>query len=78
MEYAMSDTLMILPAGDSSKIRLVSVPDDFERHEVYRHVTGLIAEVEEQNPDYSWDDIQTILEDHGFEPVEFILGPALD
>jgi hypothetical protein len=34
--------------------------------------------VEEQNPDYGWEDIAPALEDHGFEPVEFILGPALD
>jgi len=74
----MSETLMILPARDSSAIRLVRVPDDFEQHEVYRHVTGLIAQVEEENPDYDWDDIAPLLEDHGFEPVEFILGPALD
>ncbi len=74
----MSETLMILPARDSSAIRLVRVPDDFEQHEVYRHVTGLIAQVEEENPDYDWDDIAPILEDRGFEAVEFILGPALD
>jgi hypothetical protein len=74
----MSETLMILPARDSSAIRLVRVPDDFEQHEVYRHVTGLIAQVEEETPDYDWDDIAPMLEDHGFEAVEFILGPALD
>jgi hypothetical protein len=74
----MSETLMILPARDSSAIRLVRVPDDYERHELYRHVTGLIAQVEEENPDYDWDDIAHALEDHGFEAVAFILGPALD
>jgi hypothetical protein len=45
----MSDTLMILPASDASAIRLVRVPDDFESHEAFRHVTGLIASVEEQD-----------------------------
>jgi len=74
----MTDTLMILPAKDSKKIRLVRVPNDYEAHEVFRHVTGLIAEVEENNPDYGWDDIQAMLEDHGFDTVEFLLGPALD
>ena len=39
----MNDTLMILPATDSGDIRLVRVPDDYESHEAYRHVTGLIA-----------------------------------
>lgn len=74
----MSDTLMILPASDPVQIRLVRVPDEFEQHEAFRHVTGLIASVEEQNPEYRWEDIAVSLEDHGFEPVDFVLGPALD
>ena len=74
----MNENLMILPACDSTAIRLVRIPPEFEQHEAYRHVTGLIASIEEDNPDYSWDDISATLEDHGFEPVDFILGPALD
>ena len=74
----MANRLMVLPAHDYNAIRLVRIPDDFEEHEVFRHVTGLIAQVEEQNPDCSWDDIEAVLEDHGFEIVDFILGPALD
>ena len=74
----MSDTLMILPARDCTAIRLVRVPDGFEKQEAFRHVTGLVASVEEDKPDYQWEDIAAVLEDHGFEPVDFILGPALD
>ena len=74
----MSDTLMILPAKESTAIRLVRIPEDFEAHEVFRHVTGLIAELEEQNTEYRWEDIASVLEEHGFETVDFILGPALD
>jgi len=74
----MSRKLMILPAHDYQQIRLVAIPSDYEQHEVFRHVTGIIAEVEESNPDYDWDDVITALEDRGFENVEFILGPALD
>ena len=74
----MVDTLMILPATDCATIRLVRVPDEFEKQEAFRHVTGLIASVEEDKPDFQWEDIATVLEDHGFEPVEFLLGPALD
>lgn len=70
--------LMILPAADKSKIRLVRIPPDYEHHEVYRHVTGLIAEVEEGNPGCCWDDVLAVLEDHGFEAVDFQLGPSLD
>jgi hypothetical protein len=74
----MSETLMILPAVNATDIRLVRVPDDIEAHEAFRHATGLIARVEEDNPDYDWEDIETLLDDHGFETVEFILGPELD
>ena len=70
--------LMILPARDPSGIRLVRVPEDFERHEAFRHVTGLIAEVESENPDYGWDDIAEALESQGYELVDFMLGPELD
>jgi hypothetical protein len=77
-EEAMNHKLMILPACDSTRIRLVSIPEDIEEHEVFRHVTGLVASVEEDNPAYTWDDIAALLEDHGFEPVDFVLGPALD
>jgi hypothetical protein len=78
MEPSMSETLMILPASNTDDIRLVRIPEDFESHEAYRHVTGLIAAAEEQNPDYDWEDIQSILEEHDFETVDFVLGPSLD
>ncbi|MGD8852097.1 MAG: hypothetical protein PVI28_06765 [Gammaproteobacteria bacterium] len=74
----MDQKLMILPAREFTGIRLMTVPEDIEEHEVFRHVTGLIASVEESNTDYSWEDIAAVLEDHGFEPVDFVLGPALD
>lgn len=70
--------LMVLPANDVTAIRVIQVPDDFEEHEAYRHVVGLIAKIEEENPDYSWDEIAAELEEHEFIPVEFILGPHLD
>ena len=70
--------LMILPAHDYKGTRLIKIPDDFEEHEVFRHVTGIVSEVEEENPDYTWEDVSAALEDHGFEIIDFILGPALD
>lgn len=73
----MNNNLMVLPATDPKNIRLVSIPGDFEKHEAYRYVTGLIAKAEE-NSDYNWDDISDLLEQKGFEIVEFILGPQLD
>ena len=68
---------MILPADQAADIRLIRIPEDFEQHEAYRYVTGLIAKAEE-NPDYTWEDILDLLEERGFEAVDFILGPALD
>ena len=70
--------LMVLPAKDVKEIRVVQIPDDLEEHEAYRHVVGLIAQVEEHDADYCWDDIVAVLEDHQFHPVDFILGPHLD
>ena len=73
----MSGSLMILPSKDFEQIRLLRIPEDFEQHESYRHVTGLIAEIEERNPGCNWAQIVDTLEDHGFEAVDFVLGPAL-
>jgi len=73
----MYKNLMILPAKDPKDIRLLRIPDDFEEHEAYRYVTGLIAKAEEQS-DYDWDDISDLLEQKDFEIIEFILGPVLD
>ena len=70
--------LMILPSKDTTQIRLLRVPEDYETHEVYRHATGLIAGVESDNPGYRWDDIAEALEEEGYEVVDFILGPAID
>ena len=69
--------LMVLPAKDPKAIRLVQIPEDFEGQEVFRYVTGLIAQVDEENPAYSWDDIAVLLEDRGFEILDFMLGPEL-
>ena len=77
-EPAHAGQLMLLPATSPSAMRLVKIPYDFESHEAFRRVTGLIAEVEHENPDYDWEDIEAILEDQGFETVEFVLGPSLD
>ena len=74
----MKNNLMILPAKDAKAIRMIRIPQDFEEHEAYRRVTSLIASVEENNPNYDWTEIADLLEDNGFEQVQFILGPGLD
>jgi hypothetical protein len=74
----MTETLMLLPCRDPQNIRLVRIPQDFEAHEAFRHATGLIAQAEEENPGCTWEEISELLESHGFEPVDFVLGPELD
>ena len=74
----MSVRLMVLPAGEPGAIRVVSIPVDVEEQEAFRHATGIISEVQEENPDYAWLDIEDALEKHGYRVLEFVLGPALD
>jgi len=69
---------MILGATRQSAIRLLRVPPDYEAREAYRHVTGLIASVQQEQADYTWEDIESVLNEHGFEAVDFIPGPYLD
>ena len=74
----MNKKVMVLPAAEATKIRLVRLPDDFDEREAYRYVTGLISRVEEADPDCDWEDIVMVLEEHGFEAIDFILGPSLN
>ncbi len=74
----MSATVMVLPSKVPEEIRLVSIPEDMESHEAFRHATGVIAAAEEENPDATWEDIEDALEAQGFGSLEFLLGPALD
>lgn len=74
----MAKRLMVLPSKDVSKIRLVRVPEDLSPHEAYRSVTRLLSEVERNGGDQWLESALDVLEDHGFEEVEFTLGPPLD
>ena len=74
----MNETLMVLPSSRTEEIRLVKVPRDLDRNEAYRFATGIIAQAEESNADYRWEDIAEALEARGFETVEAMIGPALD
>jgi len=68
---------MILPSNDAKQIRLVKIPQDYGEHEVYRAATGAIARIEENIPDYDWEDLMEELEDMGFEEVPYLLGPEV-
>jgi len=73
----MATKLMILPSKDSNQIRLIKIPEDYEEHEVYRAATGAIGRIEDNLPDYNWDDLMDELESMGFEEVDFLLGPEV-
>lgn len=73
----MTQRLMVLPGRKPEQTRLVTVPEDLEEHDAYRHVTGIIAAVEEAHPECTWAEVADSLEDHGFSVVEFVLGPEL-
>ncbi|MES9870152.1 MAG: hypothetical protein ABW082_09160 [Sedimenticola sp.] len=73
----MTAKLMVLQSADPEKTRLVRIPADMDEQEAYRHATGVIAAVQEANANCSWEDVEDALDDHGFQAVEFVIGPAL-
>jgi len=74
----MTQKLMILPSKNPAKVRLVAIPEDLDAQEAFRHATGVIAELEEEDPAGPMEAIYEALEERGFRRVEFVLGPALD
>jgi hypothetical protein len=74
----MAQRLMVLASKDVGRVRVVTVPEDMSPHEAYRYATGVVAELPRTDGDQWVEDVLDALEDHGFEPVGFILGPTLD
>jgi hypothetical protein len=77
-EVFMKEKLMVLPSTHFEQIRVVSIPNDLDASEAFRYATGIIAQAEESEGDYSWDDIAEALEARGFIQVDVVLGPELD
>lgn len=71
----MAEKLMILPSSDPDQARVVVIPEDFERQEAFRIVTGLIAGIEQQGRNYDWEEVADVLEEYGFRQVECVAGP---
>ena len=71
----MDTRLMLLPAANIDQIRLLEIPSDYEEHEAFRHVVGIIAAAEEQEG--TVEDIIEALEEQGFMSVNFLLGPDI-
>ncbi|PKM45366.1 MAG: hypothetical protein CVV05_08375 [Gammaproteobacteria bacterium HGW-Gammaproteobacteria-1] len=74
----MPDRLMLLPARNFERIRLIRIPDDYSERDAVRRVTALIAEAQEDVQEWKWEEVAATLEDHGFTTVEFTSGPELD
>lgn len=74
----MKNNLMVLPSNDFNSIKVLTIPEDMERHEAFRYATGLIASFQENSADSSYDELEDMLEEKGFSCVEYILGPELD
>ena len=74
----MSGPIMVLPSKNPARIRLVRMPEDLGPQEAYRLVTGLVAELEAGADEAGLAEILDALEGRGFEPLDFVLGPALD
>lgn len=71
----MSRQMMLLPAKYPEMSHLLEVPDDYQQQEAFRHVTGIIAAVEEQGG--TVNEIIEALEARGFRSLDFSLGPTL-
>ena len=74
----MKPQFILLPAKSLDQSRLLRIPEDYSQRDALRAATSLIADVQENNPKCNWEDLAASLEDHGFEVVEFALGPTLD
>lgn len=74
----MTERIMLLPSKDVGRVRLVTVPEDMSAQEARRCVAGLMSEVPREDDDQWLEEALDALEDHGFEPADFILGPSLD
>lgn len=72
----MSETFMLLPGRTPVEARVVRLPHDLEEQEAYRRVAGIMAELRRSNAGYSKEDLPEALAEHGFSPVELIVGPA--
>lgn len=69
---------VILPSRDPTNLRLLRAPFDYAGQELFRHITGLIADIENSGNECKWEDIADRLETNGYEVLEFSLGPSLD
>lgn len=74
----MDCEVMVLPSQTADKIRVLKIPADMERQEAYRYATGVIAEAEGDAGNCSWEDIEDALDEHGFETLDYVMGPAID
>ena len=70
---------MLLPSKTFENSLLVELPDDIEPHAAFRCAVSIIAEAEEDGTaKMSPQEIKLALEDHGFQVIDYILGPEIN
>lgn len=76
----MSGRVMLLQSEvDSSHCHVVSIPDPVDEKEAVGRVKALLAQVQAENPDFSWEqDVAPLLTANGFAPLPQVLGPVWD
>lgn len=73
----MSETFMLLPGRTPAESRVVRLPHDLDEREAYRRVAGFLRALKETDPEHAAEDALEALAEHGFSPVELVVGPAL-
>ena len=68
---------MLLPSKKIENSLLVALPEDIEPHAAFRCAVSIIAEAEDENPEMTRQEISLALEDHGFQVIDYIMGPEI-
>ena len=69
---------MLLPGKTPAESRVLRLPHDLDEQEAYRQVTAIVAGLRAARHDHSMEDVLEALAEHGFTPVELVVGPAPD
>ena len=69
--------VMLLPSKTFENSLLVTLPDDVDSHAAFRCAVSVIAEAETEGQEDTKQEIILALEDHGFQVIEYLLGPEI-
>ena len=69
--------VMLLPSKTFENSLLVTLPDDVDSHAAFRFAVSVIAEAETEGLEDTKQAIILALEDHGFQIIDYLLGPEI-